>query len=253
MAANITSFTLSFCYGCRYSQHTCWSFGFWLLGHWLEACLRAYGIWTKLHFPKLHESFLEKRLGKPGCALFTWLERIGSSAYWNAPWSYHQTAKGDMCNSNWWMKSLFLAGSLLVSNTFSPINLTTRQSRVTCARLKQCKSNRWKTFLFLADTITFPQIKTTTTSIVLHLYPLAVGRFPARPVWTIRRPCAEHARCRASSHFGRLTHFNEIAGSARFTFIYPEKTDKYASVQFRRKWTSKKEAPIMRLVRARSI
>ena len=195
MAANITSFTLSFCYGCRYSQHTCWSFGFWLLGHWLEACLRAYGIWTKLHFPKLHESFLEKRLGKPGCALFTWLERIGSSAYWNAPWSYHQTAKGDMCNSNWWMKSLFLAGSLLVSNTFSPINLTTRQSRVTCARPKQCKSNRWKTFLFLADTITFPQIKTTTTSIVLHLYPLAVGRFPARPVWTSDRfePSEDHA------------------------------------------------------------
>ena len=126
---------LSFCYGCRYSQHTCWSFGFWLLGHWREACLRAYGISTKLHFPKLHDSLLEKRLGKSGCALFTWLERIGSSAYWmHLDLTTRQPrVTCALWNSNRWNKFLFMANTFLIYTTCSPINLTTRQWRVTFA------------------------------------------------------------------------------------------------------------------------
>ena len=133
-----------------------------------------------------------------------------------------------LCNSNWWKKLLFLADSLLVSKTFSPINLTTRQSRVTCARPKQCKSNRWKTFLFLADTllisITFPQINRTTTPVVEHPDPLAVRRlFPCSTGFNHPTTMRWARQAGASRRFERLTHFDEVAGSARFTFIYPKK------------------------------
>ena len=52
----------------------------------------------------------------------------------------------------------------------------------------------------------FLSSKRTTTAEVQDQDPLALGCFPARPVWTSRRPCAGHARqAGASSHFGQLT------------------------------------------------
>ena len=104
----------------------------------------------------------------------------------------------------------------------------------------------------------FLSSKRPTTAEVQDQDPLALGCFPARPVWTSRRPCAGHARqAGASSHFGQLT---QMIASMRLLgqlalCSFSQNTNwhvRLGSVQ-KEVGIHLKEAQIMRFIRARNI
>ena len=153
----------------------------------------------------------------------TRLQRIGSSAYWIG------------------VISLYLRG-------ISPTHFASFLHPFALFPQQICFIS--PTSCFVSPTIYilthFLSSKRPTTPEVQDPDPLAFGCFPARPVWTSRRPCAGQARHQAARLGRQATLGNWRSWSLQWdcsvSLLYVRfpktQTDTYVSVQFRRKWAS---------------